>query len=139
MRVRLKYSVIGKIRFISHLDIMRVFFRACTRGKIPVEVSKGYSPHLKLSFGPPRSLGISSSCEWLDVFLKKEIALDEFKKNLGKGLPKGIRIETLYIVDNSLPALNVSINRAIYSIEIPEDYTVIIGSRINEFIRTNFY
>lgn len=138
MRIRLKYSVNGRIRFISHLDLMRVFFRACMRKNIPVAVSKGYSPHLKLSFGPPRGLGISSSCEYLDIYLEKPIIKETIKNNLQEAMPEGIGIKELIEIPKSEPALTAVINEVLYSVEIPKgEYIVNLENKIKNLLNKN--
>lgn len=123
MRLRVRYSVSGKIRFISHLDLMRAFFRACIKKDIPVAMSQGFSPHLKISFGPPLSLGMTSSEEYLDMYMVKPVDLVWFKENFQGGLPEGIGIEDVYEVPKDAPSLCVSLNRAVYKIKIPEGIT----------------
>lgn len=115
MRVRVKYSVSGKIRFISHLDLMRAFFRACIKKDIPVAVSQGFSPHLKISFGPPLSVGMTSSEEYLDMYVNGPVDKD----SLQEGLPEGIKILDVYEVPEGEPSLCVSLNRAVYIIKAP--------------------
>lgn len=134
MRARLKYSVNGRVRFISHLDLMRVFFRACIRKDIPVAVSQGYSPHLKLSFGPPLSVGMSSFCEYLDIYLKKPVSIESLKKDLQEGLPEGVCIEEIYSVSLSLPSLSAVISDAEYSVKIPLEYLIDVRDRIQSFL-----
>jgi len=135
MRVRLKYSITGKVRFISHLDLMRAFFRACIRGQIPVVISKGYSPHLKLSFGPPLSVGMSSSCEYADIYLEKEFPFDRLKDSIQEGLPEGINIQRVYTVMDSLPSLTATAKGVRYSIEVPQEYFGDIEDRIAIFLQ----
>lgn len=135
MRVRLRYSVKGRVRFISHLDLMRMFFRACIRKDIPVAVSQGYSPHLKLSFGPPLNVGVSSCCEYLDIYLKKPVPIEKLKSDLQEGLPEGIRIEEVNSVSESLPALSAVINGAVYSVEIPPEYLASVRDKIEKFFK----
>lgn len=121
MRIRVKYSINGKIRFISHLDLMRAFFRACIKKDIPVAVSQGFSPHLKISFGPPLSVGMTASDEYLDMYMVKPVEPGWIKTALQEGLPEGIKIEDAYEVPKDEPSLSVSLNRAVYKIKIPSD------------------
>ena len=113
---------------------MRAFFRACIKNNIPVAVSCGYSPHLKLSFGPPKSVGVSSSCEYVDIYLEKVVPIEKLKKDLQKGLPKGIQIEEIYEVKQSLPALSAVIDGAIYLVEVPPKYLIDIEDRIKRIL-----
>ena len=53
MRVRVKYSKQGLMRFIGHLDMMRYFQKACRRAGIDVTYTEGLSPHMSMSFALP--------------------------------------------------------------------------------------
>lgn len=130
----MRYTVSGRIRFISHLDLMRAFKRACIKNNIPVAVSCGYSPHLKLSFGPPKSVGVSSSCEYVDIYLEKVVPVEKLKKDLQEGLPKGIRIDEVNEVSSSLPALSAVINAAVCSVIVPQKYLTDADDRIHSFL-----
>lgn len=123
MRIRIGYSVFGKIRFISHLDLMRAFSRACIRAGIPVAVTKGFTPHLKMSFGPPLSVGMTSSGEILDMYTEKEVDTVWLKEKLQEVLPEGITIDNINEVPIDEPSLCASLDRAVYRIKIQPDRT----------------
>ena len=60
-RYLLKFTKEGNIRYISHLDLLRVFQRAMKRAGISLRYSQGFNPHAKISFAHPLSLGYSST------------------------------------------------------------------------------
>jgi radical SAM-linked protein len=130
VRLRVKYTIDGKIRFISHLDLMRVFFRACIKSNIPVSLSQGFSPHLMISFGHPLSVGMSGSCEYLDMYMLENVDTKDVKEKLQSGLPVGIEIKDVFEVDRRLPSLSVSINRAKFKIKLPYEHRANIAERI---------
>ena len=57
MKVRVKFSKEGPIKFIGHLDVMRYFQKAIRRAGIDIAYSAGFSPHPILSFAPLFPLG----------------------------------------------------------------------------------
>lgn len=65
--IRIKFSKLGEIKYISHLDLGRTFMRALRRAGVPLWYSEGFSPHPKLNFALPLSVGAESECELLDV------------------------------------------------------------------------
>lgn len=69
MRVRVRYSKLGKIRFLSHRDLARVLERAVRRAELPVAYSQGFSPRARLHFGLALSTGYESVAEFVDVDL----------------------------------------------------------------------
>ena len=53
MKVRIKFSKYGALRFIGHLDVMRYFQKAIRRAEIDIAYSEGFSPHQIMSFASP--------------------------------------------------------------------------------------
>lgn len=87
------------------------------RKDIPVQVSQGFSPHLKISFGPPLSVGTTSSDEYLDMYTDGPVD----KTSLQEGLPEGIRIEDVFEVPKDILSLCVTLNRAVYIVNVPNN------------------
>ncbi len=87
------FAKIGKMRFISHLDLMRLFVRAMRRADLPLKMSEGFSPHPKLSLKRALKLGLESEHEEASIVLKEGLSFIEFKERLQKQLPEGIIIK----------------------------------------------
>ncbi len=92
MKIRAKFTKKEDLRYISHLDLMRVFQRAFRRANIPVKYSEGFNPHPQFSLATALALGISSDGEYMDVELDTCIEPEEFKQKLNTILPNGIKI-----------------------------------------------
>ena len=92
-KVTFTFSKKSLMRYISHLDLMRLFMRAMRRAKFPLKLSEGFSPHPKLSFKRALKLGIESESEEACIILKFPVELDDFKEKLQKQLPEGIEIK----------------------------------------------
>jgi len=69
VRIRIRFTKVGKVRFTSHRDVARIWERAVRRAGIAVAYSQGFSPRPKLSFGLALSTGHESVAEYLDVDL----------------------------------------------------------------------
>ena len=81
---------------------MRLFMRSLRRTELPVKITEGFSPHLKLSIKRALKLGVESDNEEATVVLKEPIKLEEFKVRLQEQLPMGIEIKSV----NLLPINN---------------------------------
>lgn len=92
MKLRIQFYKIGMIKFISHLDTIRLFSRAMKRAKIPILWSEGYNPHMKMSIAVPLSLGVESDVETMDIEVAEDYNWKKLKDNLNEVLPKGIQI-----------------------------------------------
>lgn len=83
----------GDMRFISHLDLMRIFQRACRRAGVPVALTKGFNPHPKISIKRALKLGIESENEEALFSLERDMGPAEFMDRVNKELPEGIKIK----------------------------------------------
>ena len=68
-KIRLKFYKRGKLKFISHLDLVRTLKGALLRAEIPIYYTEGFNPHPKMVFALPLPLGEESVCEYLDIKL----------------------------------------------------------------------
>ena len=92
MKVRIKFSKEGYLKFIGHLDTMRYFQKALRRAKLPVAYSEGFSPHIIMSFASPLGVGVTSSGEYFDVQLTDEMSTGEIRDRLNETMVEGIRV-----------------------------------------------
>ncbi len=89
---RITYEKGERVKYISHLDFIRCWGRAFKRAKMPVKYSNGFNPHILLNIALPCPVGVSSSCEMLDIAFVEKIACDEIKEKMTSALPDAIRV-----------------------------------------------
>lgn len=94
--VRLRFAKDGRLKYISHLDIMRAMGRAFNRADIPLWYTEGFNPHPYMNFSLPLSFGVESLCESVDIRLIQDISNDEIKSRMNKVLPYELRIIDVY-------------------------------------------
>ena len=92
MKIGSSFQKTGDMRFISHLDLMRLFQRALRRANLPVTITQGFSPRLKMSIGRALKLGTESLDEALTVHMSRGVEPALFVESLNKKLPEGVRI-----------------------------------------------
>lgn len=92
MKVRIKFSKEGCLKFIGHLDTMRYFQKALRRAKLPVAYSEGFSPHIIMSFAAPLGVGITSSGEYFDVQFTQEMSTGEICRRLNETMAEGVQV-----------------------------------------------
>jgi radical SAM-linked protein len=95
MKLKAVFSKTGDIRFISHLDLMRLFQRVIRRADLPVVITQGFSPHLKISITRALKLGIESGSEELVMSMREAVAPDVISRSMNSKLPGGIRIKEI--------------------------------------------
>ena len=115
-RLRVLFRKGERMRFISHLDVLRYWERSLKRVEIPVKYSEGFTPHPKLIFGAPLPLGFIGENELLEVFLKENITSDDFKLRMKTQSILDLEYISSTEVGMSLPPLPTLIKRANYRV-----------------------
>ncbi len=136
MKVRVKFGKGEEIRFISHLNLIKAFVQALRRSKLPVAYSEGFSPHPRVSFGPPLPLGMKSRSEFADIVLEETIVIQEFKVGLNKSLPQGLEILKVGEVPPGSKSLMAIIDVATYEVKINDHRTPLnISLKLKEKVK----
>ena len=92
MKVRIKFSKQGPVKFIGHLDVMRYFQKAMRRAAIDIKYSEGFSPHQIMSFAAPLGLGLTSNGEYMDIEVNSMTDCETMKNQLNEVMVEGIQI-----------------------------------------------
>lgn len=91
-KLKIVFSKTGDMRFVSHLDLMRLFQRAVRRAEMPVTLTQGFSPHLKISITRALKLGVESSGEEAVFHMDRQMRPEDFVGAMNAKLPEGVRI-----------------------------------------------
>lgn len=67
MKIRIKFSKQGAMKFIGHLDVMRYFQKVMRQANVNIRYSEGFSPHQIMSFAAPLGVGLTSQSEYVDI------------------------------------------------------------------------
>lgn len=112
----LKYRRGDEVKYISHLDFVRMFHRAVRRAGLLMEYSQGFNPHPIMTVAMPLSVGVTSNGEYMKIGFSKNYSEDEIKASLNSALPKGFEILAVKRVEGK--ELDFSkLDRAEYIIE----------------------
>ncbi|MDP2730232.1 MAG: TIGR03936 family radical SAM-associated protein [Dehalococcoidales bacterium] len=125
-RLRVRFKRGEEIKFISHLDIMRLWERAFHRAQISLAYSEGFSPHPRLSLAAPLQVGVTSEAELMDIFITNFVSPHWFAGAVSQQLPSGIEILMVQPVGLYLASLQSQVRHAEYRVEVekaegPED------------------
>jgi radical SAM-linked protein len=112
-KVRLQIEKMGDMRFISHLDWLRLVHRALKRAKVPVAYSQGFSPKPKTTFTSALPLFMESRGEYLDVDVIAPC--ENVAEAMNPFLPKGSKIISEEHLSTQSPRINRLIERATYT------------------------
>lgn len=105
MRVRVRFSKLGKVRFTSHRDVARIWERVFRKAALPVAYSSGFSPRPRLAFGLALPTGAESLAEYVDIELAEDRPLDGLASQLTEAMPDGFTVLVVAPVERSAPSL----------------------------------
>ena len=106
------------VKYISHLDIMRLWQRALRRAGMPMAYSQGFNPHPRISIAAPLAVSVTSDGELMDVLLARNASLDFFVRAVGSQLPLGIKFEGIREMWLRLPSLQSQLRFAEYRVGV---------------------
>jgi radical SAM-linked protein len=116
--VRLQYTKLGKVRWISHRDVARALERAFRVVQLPLAFSEGFSPRPKVSFGLALSTGHESDAEYVDLVLAEPVDLDELPPRLTAALPAGIAVVGAVALADRVPALQEAVTCVEWRVDV---------------------
>lgn len=127
---RALFEKTGNARYISHLDLMRVFQRAFKRAGLPLTHTQGFNPRPSVSIALPLSLGVESQCELLDFELERPYACAEIREKLNAALIDGVYIREVYEQGQKIKNLALLQSRLVleYDRHISDDAEDVIQS-----------
>ncbi|MBI4936481.1 MAG: DUF2344 domain-containing protein [Actinobacteria bacterium] len=107
MKLRIRHTKLGKIRFTSHRDTARHWERAVRKAGVPLAYSAGFTPRPRMSFGLALPTGAESFAEYLDIELAPDHVadLDDLCVRFGAALPAGYDVTHIVPRDQVSPSL----------------------------------
>lgn len=91
-RFMLTFRIDGDLRFISHLDTVRLFRRACARAGLPVRYSQGFNPQPRIALPLPRPVGVASDADAILIETEHPIDPADMLTRLQEQTPAGISL-----------------------------------------------
>ena len=131
VKLRVKFSKTGTMRYLSHQELMTSILRAMRRAGIQLTYSTGFHPHPKVSFGPALAVGVEGVNEYFDMELIDFKSASETLKILNSALPAGIKALSATLIHSNEKALNNLITNYEYEIVIDRQDDKKINSLLN--------
>ena len=116
--LRIRFSRGQEIKFISHLDLIRLWQRALHRAGVALAYSEGFSPHPRISSAAPLALGVTSETELMDIVCTGWLSPHWFTGTVSQQLPPGIEILQVHPIAPNMPSLQSQVRFAEYRVEM---------------------
>jgi radical SAM-linked protein len=118
-RYRGAFRKVGRLKFLSHLDLLRAMSRAFRRARIALAHSQGFNPRPLMSFSPALAVGIESQEEFVDF--QTGAPLDPAAAaRLNAVLPEGLSFLRIVPLAAAAPPLSKAIAAATYVAKVSD-------------------
>ena len=134
MRMLLQFQKGASVRHLGLLDLQRTMQRALRRSGLPISYSKGYNPHINMSFASALSVGVPGVAELLDVSLTAEVTETECLEKMNAVLPPSLKASAVRLIDDKHPALMGQLKQAAYDIELRGETTGALCDAMDAFL-----
>ena len=143
MKIRVKFSKQGMLRFVGHLDLMRYFQKAILRAGIPIRFSEGFSPHQIMTFAAPLGMGITGLGEYMDIetidALQEAMPSSVCMEKLNREMAEGVRIEKYLRIpdetENAMATVASADYRVVFRPAFDVSETELLAGRTADFLR----
>lgn len=136
MTLRFKFKKYGTVVYLGHLDVMRFFQKAIRRSGIDAQYTEGYSPHLKLSFAQPLSVGVETDGDYFDLVMNSLPDMNTIKDEMNKQCVEGFEIVSVTLLNDDADNAMSSVKAAEYLYTFKEDLDEKV---INDFFSKESY
>lgn len=99
------FTMEDDLRFLSHQETLRMLRRALIRANIDLWYSQGFNPHPKITLPLPRSVGVASKCEMMNVLIyvdDQPLNSNEIEQKIQDQLPAGCMISEMRILEGAV-------------------------------------
>ena len=133
-RLRVTFTRLDDLQYVTHLDMMRLWERALRRAGIPVAYSEGFSPHPQIALAAPLAVGVTSECELMDVFLEETLTPRAFIERTAPQLPPALAIVDVREAGMALPSLQADVRAAEYLVDAPAPDALDVDAAVRAFL-----
>jgi radical SAM-linked protein len=117
-RLRVRYAKAGRLRWLSHLELIHALERSVRRAGLSYAVTQGFNPHMKVAFAPALPVGTAGENEYYDVWLTRYTEASEALESLHNSTPADLApLDVRYVADGE-PSLGAAITIAVYRVTV---------------------
>lgn len=103
--LRVKFNKLGRLQYISHLDLVRTMNKIIVRAGLPLWYTEGFNPKPKMIFAAPLSIGTESVAEFMDIRLTEKIDPEEALARLNANMTSEMQCVEAYYPESKFTEL----------------------------------
>lgn len=116
--IRVTFTKLGKLKYISHLDLQRAIHRMLVRSGLPISFSEGFNPHPRLNIALPLSIYQEGERELFDFRITEDVDEAVITQKLRKAAFPGMDI-----IKAELAIGKLHTKRAVWRLELESELT----------------
>ncbi|MEB3206052.1 MAG: TIGR03960 family B12-binding radical SAM protein [Vampirovibrionales bacterium] len=128
----------GKLRFLSHLDWLRMIYRAVAQSGLPLAYTQGFNPKPKISVGSPLPLFWDGFSEYLDVCLSQSVDPSpdwrHWLNALNKSLPTDGQAYAVDALAPTAPSIDKQTRQVNYLLRPPADFDAATQAALKDWV-----
>jgi radical SAM-linked protein len=131
-RVQIRFSKSGNMSYIGHRDLLRTMERLLRRTQLPVSMSEGFHPKVRMSFPSALALGVAGEEEVIELDLTEPVASEEVLQRLNGASHTGLDFRTAIPVHaGRKKAAHVA---SVFEMTIPGELAEITAQKLASFL-----
>ena len=116
--IRFRYVESGRLKYLSHLELLRAMERTIRRSGIPYAVTQGFSPRIKAAYCPALPVAVASDDEWFDLWVREYRPAGEYLEMLKAAAPPDLMPQEASYVELHGPSLGANLTIACWRAEL---------------------
>ena len=133
---RIKFSRLGPVRYLGHLDMLRYFQKAVMRAGISAKYSEGFHPHQLMSFAYPLGVGMETEGDYFDLEITGDESGAEITKRMNLVMNEGMKVADCAILEEGESAAMAAVAAADYLISYCCDNDWDAEAAISELLKS---
>jgi radical SAM-linked protein len=118
-RLRFRYALTAEALAFGHREIVTAWEQAAKAAGIAVSHSEGKRPAPQISLAAPLPQGVTSDCEYVDVFLESRADPARALKSIAAALPPGLQPVDVREIGIGAPSVQTVLRWAEYEVDVP--------------------
>ena len=120
------------MRYIGHRDLLRALERLLRRSQLPVSMSEGFHPKVRMSFPSALALGVAGEDEVVELDLTEPVTTDEVIQSLNGASYTGLAFHTAISVHTGRK--KTAHIASVFEMTIPEELAEITAQKVASFL-----
>ncbi len=132
---RLTFSKTGRARYLSHLELVRMFVRAFKRAGLDMSYSQGFHPMPRISFADALPVGVESLEETLFITLNAPTAPESLYARINQQMPDGIAVTAVQQIQADQK--KIRLKESAFLVTLP--HGAITGADLRPFLEADHF